>query len=470
MTNQNIKKHGYKAICACAMATMLTFNIPVQAQESAVPVPKAEDKTYTLTKVEAPGENVITKYEWSNTENKYVPVYYRVELNKTEYGTPNGDKTLTFGWEKNADTGNLEFKQDPTTPVGQTITYKYSESDFSKTETHTLDKGTIQNPSGTSTNHTIIEGGAAINNQSGSTTSIDNVLFKDNTTTATITSTTSSTKYADVTGGALYNAGDITSITGAFVNNGIDVTSSRTNGTLNTYANGGAVANTGTIGDINADFIGNYAQSDSSAFGGAIYNYGTIGNIAGDFIGNYAFYGGAIFNENGKIGNVTGDFIGNYADYGGVIYNRGTISDITGNFIGNYSQDCGGGIFNYGTIEDITGAFIGNYSGDAAAIYNYNAKIGNIKGAFIGNYSQASGGAIYNSSYNDSSVINSINAVFIKNYVSSNYNVAGGAVYNYDLSEFSGQNVVSNIRNITADFIENSAKSENGTALGGGYI
>ena len=54
------------------------------------------------------------------------PKYYTVNLNKTAYGDPNGTTTLTYGWEKNADTGNLEFKQDPTTPVGQTITYKYT--------------------------------------------------------------------------------------------------------------------------------------------------------------------------------------------------------------------------------------------------------------------------------------------------------------------------------------------------------
>ena len=144
-------------------------------------VPSAKPMYFKWADVD--GNRQLTQDGASSSD--YDIVYYA----KTEYGNPNGVTTPTFGWEKNADTGNLEFKQDPTTPVGQTITYKYSESDFSKTETHTLDKGTIENPSGTSSNHSIIEGGAAINNQSGSTTSIDNVLFKDNITTATITST-----------------------------------------------------------------------------------------------------------------------------------------------------------------------------------------------------------------------------------------------------------------------------------------
>ena len=122
---------------------------------------KLKDSSYKLTEAASADEpNTITLYD-KNADGTVSPKYYTVSLKQTEYGNPNGDTTLTFGWEKNADNGNLEFKQSPTKPVGQTITYKYSESDFSKTETHTLDKGTIQNPSGTSSSHTKIEGGAA---------------------------------------------------------------------------------------------------------------------------------------------------------------------------------------------------------------------------------------------------------------------------------------------------------------------
>lgn len=69
------------------------------------------ESAYTLTKVESADDMTITKYEWSDTENKLQPVYYHVELKQTSYGT--GDTTLEYGWEKNADTGRLEFKQAP---------------------------------------------------------------------------------------------------------------------------------------------------------------------------------------------------------------------------------------------------------------------------------------------------------------------------------------------------------------------
>ena len=373
-------------------------------------------------------------------------VYYA----KTEYGNPTGNTTLAYGWEKNADNGNLEFKQNPTTPVGEKITYKYSETDFSKTETHTLDKGTIVNPSGSFNYPKTIEGGAALNNPSGSTTSIDNVLFKDNITKAGITSTISAYQYADVLGGAVYNAGDIMSITGAFVNNGLDVTQSKTQGYLFTSAYGGAIANKGTIGNINADFIGNYvllSSSTYSAYGGAIFNYynSTIGDITGDFIGNYASAanssakGGAIYNG-GTIGNITGDFVGNYASQGGAIYSyRGTIGDITGNFIGNYASDSGGAIYNN--------------------TYNGAATIGDITGDFIGNYSSASGGAIYNSANRGAATIGDITGDFINNYVSATGDAAGGAIYN-----------TGTIGNITGDFIGNYASSTSSYNVYGGAI
>ena len=150
------------------------------------------------------------------------PKYYTVSLKQTQYGDPNGTTTMTFGWEKNADTGKLEFKQDPTTPVGQTITYKYN------------------------------AGG-------GSLERIENKTAYETITGAFVGQTTdssSSTQY----GGAIYNG------------------------------------NSGTIGNITADFIGNYVHSkDKYALGGAIYQTvrkvtatAKLGLINNNFINNYA--------------------------------------------------------------------------------------------------------------------------------------------------------------------------------------
>ena len=437
------------------------------------------------------------------------PKYYTVNLNKTAYGDPNGTKPLTYGWEKTKN-GKLEFKEKPTTPVGQTITYSYNPDSFSKTVTNTSNP-TVTDPANTSSSSPyIIEGGAGLNNPEGSTSSINNELYIGNKVTGTLESTSRPYKYAQVSGGAVYNAGELTSVTGAFINNSVEAyrTGSYSSYARN-YAYGGALYNSGTIGDITADFIGNYASGNSYALGGAIYNNDdaeigditgdfignyasgnnyasggaidnvrTIGDITGDFIGNYASstnslaYGGAIYNDDdAEIGDITGDFIGNYASGnssagGGAIYNNGTIGNITGDFIGNYafltgSYASGGAIYNDGTIGDITGDFIGNYasstfsSASGGAIYNSGGTIGDITGDFIGNYASgyyAEGGAIYN----NRGTIGDITGDFIGNYASGS-SAYGGAIYNdYDAE----------IGDITGDFIGNYA-TDSYQAFGG---
>ena len=395
------------------------------------------------------------------------PKYYEAALNKIEYGNPNGDKSVSVTIDK----------------LGQTVTYKYIEPEYDKTETnHTKDISTTD-PGGSSISHSQLTGGSVVNNPRGATISIDGVLYKDNSATGTITSTTSGPKYADILGGAIYNAGEITSIVGGFINNSIEVESvvSPDAGNLVIYAQGGAIYNEGTIGDILGGFIANYALSSGSyAYGGAIANTGAIGDITGNFIGNYATgsdsyaRGGAIYNEDGIIGDITGDFISNYTSgsssnaHGGAIYNEdGTIGDITGDFIGNYTSGdnsaTGGAIDNGGTIGDITGDFIGNYASSSAhanggAIYNtVGGTIGDITGDFIGNYASSSahakGGAIYNA-YRVT--IGDITGDFIGNYVdSSNYWTKGGAIYNEGT-----------IGDITGDFIGNYASGDN-SASGG---
>ena len=110
-----------------------------------------------------------------------IPHYYTVTLNKTEYGDSSGDETLTYGWEENAD-GNLEFKLNPATPVGQQISYKYSELSFNEIKTETKDL-IITNPSGIYDSPTHIMDGAALNNPLGITVSLDGILYKNNVNT-----------------------------------------------------------------------------------------------------------------------------------------------------------------------------------------------------------------------------------------------------------------------------------------------
>ena len=393
-----------RSVQTAALTLALSFFIaaPAMAADTPpVPAPAQTDNSaYTLTKVDQPGTNVITKYEWSETDNKLVPQYYQVNLNKTEYGyhdiaddtktftvtTPNPDGSgNAFEYEINYYVDNDRLAPDRITTNGADIDKDFVD-DSAVTQVGAAQcGGAIEHPTGEIGSIT----GDFVNNAAHN--NYDNVAL----------------------GGAIYNRGKIKDITGNFIDNYAYSNGSR--------AEGGAIYNSGLngssaeIGDITGGFIGNYVSATDEANGGAIYNsYVAIGDITGDFIGNYASAtdganGGAIYNYYATIGNITGDFIGNYASgsgsnsstNGGAICNGGTIGNITGDFIGNYvsgrSSAYGGAIGNGGTIGNITGDFVGNYvSGDILAIGGAIAQeagfIKNINGNFIGNYAVSDSG------------------------------------------------------------------------------
>ena len=441
----NITKLAQTAALTLALSFFIAA--PAMAADTPpVPAPAQTDNSaYTLTKVEQTGTNVITKYEWSETDNKLVPQYYQVNLNKTEYGYPDiADETKTFTvTTPNPDGSGNAFEYE--------INY-YVDNDRLAPDGITTDqKGADIDNDFVGLNAGASFGGAIYN--SGTIGNITGDFIGNYASVG-----------HDAYGGAIYNRETIGNITGDFIGN---------------YATGdqpkgGAIYNSETIGNITGDFIGNYAigiYQNANIMGGAIYNAGTIKDIAGNFIGNKLIimhsvnpriYGGAIYNR-GTIDNITGNFIANgiYLDYrnadsgGGAIYNLRTIDNITGDFIGNYAGIDGGAIYNSGTIGNITGDFIGNYAGvDGGAIYN-TGEIGNITGDFIGNYARVDGGAIYNSG-----TIGNITGDFIGNYASGNSYAVGGAIYQ-----------PATIGNITGDFIGNyasmSASYSSASALGG---
>ncbi len=358
------------------------------------PVP---NESYTITAAEAPGTNVITKYEWSETEKNLVPVYYSVDLKQKEYGHPE---------KEGAEIKEIKVKV-PSGEGGTAFEYaiKYyidddrlSERKTSFTENENIDKDFIANHYSAASD--------SINNDIGGGAIFNEIKIGDITGDFVANYVTSSGRYPSAHGGAIYNNGTIEDIDGNFIGN-------------SAFSYGGAIYNGGTIGDITGDFIGNYIYFtptllyDSDVIGGAIYNGGTIGDITGNFIGNYSFSnggsnssGGAIYNS-GTIGDITGDFIGNYASStesyseGGAINNRGTIGDITGDFIGNYassteSYSVGGAINNSGTIGEIkNSSFIGNSAGEAGgaifSVTSLNIIADNGKSIFSGNKTISNG-------------------------------------------------------------------------------
>ncbi|MCQ2581147.1 MAG: hypothetical protein MJ164_03165 [Alphaproteobacteria bacterium] len=260
--------------------------------------------------------------------------------------------------------------------------------------------------------------------------------------------------HAEDNGGAIYNnsSGQITEIIGDFIDNAV------TN-----YA-GGAVYNLGQITGITGKFKNNSAGSTGQyAFGGAIYNSeGTIGTITGvadesgeiiAFEGNTTgTAGGAIYNNSsGQITEIIGDFNNNKTTNlaGGAIYNLGQITSITGKFKNNSAgstgseiYEIGGAIYNSeGTIGTITGvadesgeivAFEGNTVGrNGGAVYNEaTGTINNIIGSFKANSAGFNGGAIYNAGTIGVVALND-NIVFDGNYVKTQAG-KGGAIYNND--------------------------------------
>lgn len=195
-------------------------------------------------------------------------------------------------------------------------------------------------------------------------------------------------------GGAIYNV-DISTINGNFVGNysssenssssggAIYNGSDHTIGSINSHfiANyavgssgyGGAIYNAGTISEISGQFIGNYATTE----GDAISNIGTIEKITADFLDNGA---------------------ANFSTYG-TLSNSGTINEISDSeFNANQTTSTGGALFNRGTIDKIERvSFIGNSAQSGGAIYEdptQDSTIGEIiNSTFKDNHAQE-GGAI----------------------------------------------------------------------------
>ena len=490
------------------------------------------ESAYTLTEIENADpenlpQNAITLYD-KNEDGTVTPKYYLVNLKDSVTNIGEGDSTKYFEWSQNSE-GRLELKEVSAPTEGKTtITVKYDNADTGAYYTTYINKNkqethTPVNSSGVTTE---LPGGAAINNTSQDAVSINNTLFQNNITNlqANISGSFSGNakyNYVNAYGGALYNAGDISSLSADFIDNSLildfsyDSSKYQRNYPL---ASGGAFYNEGQMGNVSGNFVNNSvvinAVSNSTnhqdlglySQGGAIGNGGVIDTIEGVFAGNFVTgnynvtddgnssshktiygQGGAISNT-GEIKNINADFINNYAiggreihngndsqlEYtshananGGAIFNYSdaTIGNITGDFIGNYASTLGGAIYNYSdaTIGNITGDFIGNYvSTFGGAIYN-SGEIGNITGNFIGNYASSSS-STYSSAYggaiynySDASIGN-ITGDFIGNYAST----LGGAIYN---------DYYTTIGDITGDFIGNyaSGSSAYGGAIYNGY-
>lgn len=224
---------------------------------------------------------------------------------------------------------------------------------------------------------------------------------------------------------------------------------------------GGAIYNNGTITSLTGRFINNYSTSSSTTTkGGAIYNEGSI-NLVKDslFDKNTANHAGAIYNT-GTLSIKTSTITSNEAKKGGAIWNSGTLTiDNTVFDMNNAKDTVGGAIANYGTLTIKGGTkFISNTSlGNGGAIYNGGgtlnliANIGNIE--FTGNTANGISNAIcdngrtinLNSSNNANIIFNDRiksvdnSSVLNINKTSGSSPTTGKIVLNEDMSGYTGQ-------------------------------
>ncbi|MCR5260788.1 MAG: hypothetical protein K6C94_03010 [Candidatus Gastranaerophilales bacterium] len=235
-------------------------------------------------------------------------------------------------------------------------------------------------------NKATTSGGAVYNTSSGE------VIFENNTSFVNNTAQT---------GGAVYNAGNVTSTRNTFDNN---------------YAseNGGAVYNIGTAAFTNGTFTKNTAATS----GGAIYNKSEDKTLS---------LNTTTFGNGGASGS-------NSAENGGAVYNSsGTLSVINSTFNYNEATAGGGAIYNAaGTLQsDANTSYKLNRANNGGAIYNgENAVSATITGStFTKNTATVGGGAVYNASVNS---VMTLDGALFGDGTEANANTAarGGAVYN----------------------------------------
>ena len=174
---------------------------------------------------------------------------------------------------------------------------------------------------------------------------------------------------------------------------------------------GGAIYNSGNLNITNCIFTNNTATGESCIGGGAIYNTGNMTINYANFTKNTAVpvesgtqplqdtYGGAILNSGGTVTITHSNFEDNnlpyFGDRGGAVFNYGLMSILDSSFLGNNAY-IGGAVDNdAGTLNVSGSSFTNNialYEGIGAAINNYGT-LNITKSGFKGN--QAGDGTIY---------------------------------------------------------------------------
>lgn len=403
------------------------------------------------------------------------------------------DGTMTFSGTQNFE-NNEVYTDSHSKSYGGAVANLSGAMTFDGTQTFLGNKSHVLPSSVTSVEYTEDNVGGAIaslggtvenvatgtqtysGNKAGLGGAIYNASLKSSASFTNAGSQVFASNSAGLNGGAVYNAA-------TFINTGTqEFTYNSAVGKIGVVA-GGAVYNSGTYTGLSGDFKNNWVKADApssdlghDAYGGAIYNEGTI-TMSGtqNFEGNHAqnvaegsTRGGAIYNAvNGAITGVAGSFkqnevSGNNYAYGGAIYNDGTLTAGETSFTTNSATSAmngasGGAVYNAsnGTLtlgadssftsnQAVLNTVSAGLSGDAlgGAVYNAGAlnlsSTGFNSNSVISNATNAQaarGGAIYNAgtgtiTFADNAIQNfESNSVSLTGLTGSAL-VSGGAIYN----------------------------------------
>ncbi|MCM1265220.1 MAG: hypothetical protein NC200_03390, partial [Candidatus Gastranaerophilales bacterium] len=279
------------------------------------------------------------------------------------------------------------------------------------------------------------------------------------------TSVTFARNTADVSGGAIYNAGTLTLkktkvglvdsygllygnnalYGGGLYNIGNANISSSSSFVSNNAVFGGGVYNLYQVAENVQSVLsvgsGVKFDKNTAGFGGAIYNNGAAQIVSATFTNNSALLndeyvdaglGGAIYNDNFDISENNAILSVNKSTFtsntavvsGGAIYNDGDSAVVTNSTFNTNSARNGGAIYNNGNDLTLTSnKFTSNTSTvSGGAIFNDGTAV-STKDSFTSNSAQMYGGAVYNDENAD---LNITSGTFNTNTAV----VSGGAIYN----------------------------------------